>query len=146
MDWASRLGCGKNKWETWVSWRVCFLAFYQDAKIVEKNSFKKNRRMIRVWDRIWCGLCHTDSTKVTRLLAASTPSFLVRKPVTHLSLWRDNSACLTFLVPWVLRWEPQDLCASWRQLSQCSSQSLLSRTWDSNHISKKDSDEREWEG
>ena len=42
---------------------------------------------------VWHG--HIDSAKVTRLLTTSCPSFLNRKRIIHLSIWRDNPCLLT---------------------------------------------------
>lgn len=52
--------------------------------------------MIRVWGRIWCDLGHTDSAKVTRVLATSIPSLLVENRLDI------SPACLTFLGSLVL--------------------------------------------
>lgn len=83
---------------------VCI--FHKDAVYRLK---RRNNIMIKVWGRILCVSSHTDSAEVTRLLTTSVPRLLDRKQIRHLSLWRDNPACLTWLVPLVPICEHKDL-------------------------------------
>lgn len=57
---------------------------------------------------------HRDSTEVTNLLSTSIPNLLSRKRVKHLFLWRDDGACLTFLVSLVPICKHKDLVPSIR--------------------------------
>lgn len=47
------------------------------------NLTEKNKLMIRAWGKTWCGLSHTDSDKVTRVLTKSALSLLGGKQVIH---------------------------------------------------------------
>lgn len=51
---------------------------------------------LRVWERIWCGFSQIDSTKVTWLLLLPLSTLWAER--NQVSRWRDNPACLTFLL------------------------------------------------
>ena len=63
------------------------------------NLTEKNNLKIKVWGKMWYGLSHTDSDKVTRVLTKSALSLLGGKQVNIWMHWRDNPVCLMFLVP-----------------------------------------------
>lgn len=57
---------------------------------IESEDLQAHDKGLRVVWRIWCGLSHTDTAKVNRLLTASTPCLRGREQVRHLSFWRDS--------------------------------------------------------